>query len=67
MDDITLKFFDDINNSLVEYQKKELIILIISTLLTPISCNQVSIKLKNVSYDLNNKWIESGGENQLIK
>jgi len=67
MDDITLKFFDDINNSLVEYQKKELIILIISTLLTPISCNQVSKKLKNVSYDLNNKWIESGGENQLVK
>ena len=49
MDKITLKFFDDINNSLVEYQKKELIILIISTLLTPISCNQVSKKLKNVS------------------
>ena len=67
MDKITLKFFDDINNSLVEYQKKELIILIISTLLTPISCNQVSKKLKKVSYDLNNEWIESGGENQFIK
>ena len=67
MDKITLKFFDDINNSLVEYQKKELIILIISTLLTPISCNQVSKKLINVSYDLNNEWIESGGENQFIK
>ena len=67
MDKITLKLFDDINNSLVEYQKKELIILIISTLLTPISCNQVSKKLKNVSYDLNNEWIESGGENQFIK
>ena len=67
MDKITLKFFDDINNSLVEYQKKELIILIISTLLTPISCNQVSKKLKNVSYDLNNEWIQEGGGNQFIK
>tara|TARA_Y100001937_G_scaffold102303_1_gene140654 strand:+ start:346 stop:549 length:204 start_codon:yes stop_codon:yes gene_type:complete len=67
MDEITLKFFDDINKSLVEYQKKELIILIISTLLTPISCKQVSKKLKNISYDLNNEWIESGGENQFIK
>ena len=67
MDKITLKFFDDINKSLAEYQKKELIILIISTLLTTISCNQVSKKLKNVSYDLNNEWIESGGENQFIK
>ena len=65
MDKITLKFFDDINNSLVEYQKKELCILLLASMINPKPCNELSSLLGAMARDMNKEYMLNNYPDQL--
>ena len=52
---------------LPEYQKKQLCIMILGSMLTPSSCNLMSDTLNNLSEEMNKEWKKNNYPDQLIK
>lgn len=50
---------------LPEYQKKQLCIMLLGSMLTPSSCNSMSNILNVLSKDMNEEWKDNNYPNQL--
>ena len=64
IDKKVLTIFEKISY-LPEYQKKQLCIMLIGSMLTPSSCNAMSDILNVLSDDMNEKWKDNNYPDQL--
>ena len=64
IDKNVLIIFEKITN-LPEYQKKQLCIMLIGSMLTPSSCNAMSDILNVLSDDMNEEWKDNNYPDQL--
>ena len=64
IDKKVLTTFEQINY-LPEYQKKQLCIMLLGSILTPLSCNAMSNVLSVLAEDMNKEWKKDKYPNQL--